>query len=974
MGEMPAQRRGDAEVSQRRGLWGSGLFFLRQVPSSPVFPSSAAPAVQLSGLALGVLLKDNGENSNLDEKVAGASAGASEHRNWIHTPLESSIEIQTGSTADPEARAPNSRAPWRPARGGKPERVGSGTPETYLESATPRHPLRRRLGALMTSLRPWQTGGRLTPTPFSVAAPRAMSLRLHLCILRLEKTMSCHYSRACELVRVIGVRLQRFKTQTWLLPIFVTFLVVVQIWQDGSPPVVGRDASLLEFSAQRALDHLAQFSVTPHPMGSRRHQEVALYLESQVQSMGLQLQREPGRILLPTETPTLADVENLLVTLPGTDSTKAVLLTAHYDSVPGAPGTSDDGAGVATLLECMRVLLASPRLRNDVIFLFTDGEEMGLLGARQFVQDEERLAQIGVVLNFEGRGSRGPVWLFEASTPNEWIVRQFAQASPFPVGNSLSYEIYKRLPNDTDFSVFKRQGVPGFNFAYFGGISSYHTRLDNLLSLDHASLQHHGSYAVSLSRQLGGLDLSQIDLGDEVIYGNLIGNAVVYYSVNWVLPWLLVAWAVLVGALVLGHRRGLLTWGGFLTGLLVNMVLLVVGPLLVWGLWRLLWRFHPQRDGLVYGQPYASHWWMMGLVALGCIAFLLGLRPCLKRFQVVAVTAGIVTTCLLFSTLLTWFVPGTHFLFFWPSLGAVLALFIQSARRSESSWIVGLGLSAMAFPASMLPAQAGQLHEALTLNMVAAPTLVILFCLGTLSPQFAPHFRDLRLPTVGAFAALCFFGLALLNSSFQPSRPQANSLAYALQEGEASGYWLSTDSRPDEWTGLFLDSPEKRALDWLAPLVSSSLTISPAPSVSLPAIDVSYVLEDGESEFGEAGPGRRLRIRIRPGAEGSFLIAQLDPGTQVLSARVQGLEVPSPAAAPAVWGFRYLAPPIGGIEVELVIQGQSESVLRVVESRRGLPDSLLRTRRRPAHMMSIPYPYWVQDSTLISKRVRITLD
>ena len=651
-------------------------------------------------------------------------------------------------------------------------------------------------------------------------------------------------------------------------------------------------------------------------MGTRANREVADYLASQVQSMGLEIRREPGRILLPVQPPVIADFENLVVTLPGTDNTKAILLTAHYDSVPAAPGTSDDGAGVATLLECMRVLRASPQLRNDVIFLFSDGEEMGLLGAREFARDQQRMAQIGVTLNFEGRGNQGPVWLFETSTPNEWIVRQFAQASPFPVGNSLSYEIYKRLPNDTDFSVFKRQGLPGFNFAYFGGISSYHTRLDNLLNLDHTSLQHHGSYAVSLSRHLGQLDLSQIDPGDEVIYGNLIGNAVIYYSSSWILPWLVVAWVVLVAAIVLGHRRGRLGWGGFLTGLAANLVLLAICPLLVWGLWRLIWRFHPQRTGLVYGQPYGSHWWMMGLVALGCIAFLLGLRPWLKRFQTLGVTAGIVTTCLLFSTLLSWLVPGTHFLFFWPSLGASLALFIQSAQRSPSTWTASLSLAAMAFPASVLPAQAGQLHEALTLSLVAAPTFVMLFCLGTLSPQLAEHFRDSRLPKVGLFCVFFLFGLALFYGSFQSLRPQANSLSYALQEGEASGYWLSTDSQPDDWTELFLDAPQTQALEWLAPLVTRSLTTSPAPSIVVSAIEVTHEVEPRESEPSQSGPSRNLRIQIRPGAQGSVLSAQLDPETRVLSARVQGLEVPAPPARQSQWGFRYLAPPIEGIDVE----------------------------------------------------------
>jgi hypothetical protein len=64
---------------------------------------------------------------------------------------------------------------------------------------------------------------------------------------------------------------------------------------------------------------------------------------------------------------------------------KAVLLMAHYDSVPNAPGASDDGSGTATLLETLRALKAGPPPKRDIIALFTDGEEVGFIGARVFV-------------------------------------------------------------------------------------------------------------------------------------------------------------------------------------------------------------------------------------------------------------------------------------------------------------------------------------------------------------------------------------------------------------------------------------------------------------------------------------------------------------------------------------------------------------------------------------------------------------
>jgi Zn-dependent M28 family amino/carboxypeptidase len=67
-------------------------------------------------------------------------------------------------------------------------------------------------------------------------------------------------------------------------------------------------------------------------------------------------------------------VENVIVRLPGRNETGIVLVTGHYDSQPPAPGAGDDGISVAAMLETMRVLSAGAPLRNDVVFLFADGE------------------------------------------------------------------------------------------------------------------------------------------------------------------------------------------------------------------------------------------------------------------------------------------------------------------------------------------------------------------------------------------------------------------------------------------------------------------------------------------------------------------------------------------------------------------------------------------------------------------------
>lgn len=75
-------------------------------------------------------------------------------------------------------------------------------------------------------------------------------------------------------------------------------------------------------------------------------------------------------------------MENNLIRLPGRDPEGVILLVAHYDSMPGGPGAADNGSGVVLLLELLRTLQTGPQMQQDVIFLFSDGEEPGMIGAQ----------------------------------------------------------------------------------------------------------------------------------------------------------------------------------------------------------------------------------------------------------------------------------------------------------------------------------------------------------------------------------------------------------------------------------------------------------------------------------------------------------------------------------------------------------------------------------------------------------------
>ncbi len=75
-------------------------------------------------------------------------------------------------------------------------------------------------------------------------------------------------------------------------------------------------------------------------------------------------------------------MRNLVATI-GPAEGNHLLLSSHYDSTPTGPGASDDGIGVATMLEVAH-LLRGQRLTRPITFLFDEGEEAGLLGARAF--------------------------------------------------------------------------------------------------------------------------------------------------------------------------------------------------------------------------------------------------------------------------------------------------------------------------------------------------------------------------------------------------------------------------------------------------------------------------------------------------------------------------------------------------------------------------------------------------------------
>ena len=292
--------------------------------------------------------------------------------------------------------------------------------------------------------------------------------------------------------------------------------------------LVGLNSPATKFSAVQAEPIFRRLyeDAKPHPAGENEafrqkvleeFRRLGYKVEQQVTSSPVRNKRSDAESV---------PLVNLIVRLEGRTDKPPVMLTAHYDSTGQSPGAADDGVGLTALIEIARILRDEPLLDRAIIFLVTDGEEYGLLGARKFVEEHPLANEIAAVVNLEARGTSGPSIMFETSPDSAWLVDMFARNSKRPFGSSLFYEIYRRLPNDTDFSVFNEHGIKGFNFAFIGDVKNYHTPNDNFETVDRRSLQHHGENALPLIRELANTDI-EARPATRAVYFDLFGYGLI---------------------------------------------------------------------------------------------------------------------------------------------------------------------------------------------------------------------------------------------------------------------------------------------------------------------------------------------------------------------------------------------------------------------------------------------------------------
>jgi hypothetical protein len=513
--------------------------------------------------------------------------------------------------------------------------------------------------------------------------------------------------------------------------------IALSIGTEAPPAAVPADAPADQFSAHRAVRHVREIAAKPHPVGSPEAAEVRVSIERTLKQFGL----EPGTLTVTFQTPAgERQLVDIIARLKGTGSAgkKAVVLMSHYDSVPNAPGASDDGSGVATLFETLRALRSGPPLRRDVIFLFTDGEEIGLIGSRCILGEHRGgigpghpwIDDFGLVLNIEASGNRGPCYMFETGENNGWLMREFARAAPYPIASSLAPVVYGLLPNSTDLTNFIRAGFPGLNFAYIEGKWCYHTPNDNVANLDLRSLQHQGSYALSLSRHFGNLERDDPREADAV-YFNPIGYWLVVYPGSWVKPLAVAAALLYIATVCAGFRAGRLSLRGFAGGIIALPAALAAGSGGAWGVLKLLQTARPEVDWEATSGPVAL---LLLLVALAL--FLAVYAPLWNRAGTANLDLGALAWWALASVLLAWALPGASYAPLWILLFRLTATLLGWCTDHPA--LAGALQDAGALAAlAIVPAEAFALYTAIRVDVPAILAAAALLLPAAALPQLA---------------------------------------------------------------------------------------------------------------------------------------------------------------------------------------------------------------------------------------------
>lgn len=767
--------------------------------------------------------------------------------------------------------------------------------------------------------------------------------------------------------------------------------VLVSIRPIAVPPAVSTAPTAPSaFSAERAKVDLVQITQTPRVMASPELDQARTYLAEQFRALGLETEINSSTIIRqagPEGFVAAAESTILVARLRGQDSTGAILIGGHLDSVHTTPAASDCGGCAVGVLEVARALAAGDPLRNDIIFLIEDGEETTRAGALVFVQEHPWAAEVRVALNQEAMGTAGGSLLYVTGPENGWLMDQALQVLPSPVAYSWVNDlVWGTGTGGSDLDQFLMAAEVGVGFAYLGNVPAYHSMADSVANLDLYTYQQQGDNLLALARHLGNLPLPATLTAPSRVYFNLFEHTVVRYSATvgmGIALLVLVGYVMLVG---LGLRRGQVRLGAWAAGAGMTPVMVAVACAVAAGLWQGLRSIDPRLQPMLLGVSYDRGAYTVAFALLAA-AVTLGGCLALRRMSWRDLGLGALIWWVILAVLTAFLAPGSSPLFAFPALLALIPLGMSLLGRDRSRW-VDLAWTVAAVGALLLVVPVIQF---LGIFSGRAEVLMLLPVVGLFPAPLAAMLTLLLLPLweriLGArrwiapalalsVAAVILMGIGL-SATFTPDRPKPNTVVYLMDESGAR--WITFGSHIDggraslidEWTGHFFPAGTEPTTfnPWGAYHVPIHYPAyqAPAPRADLPLPEITVVADEVDAEglrrvqFAVTSPSGAIMHYLRTTTQAEIVAATLN-GRALDEVNAAG---PHDDLAIELFGFSEEA-----IQLELRIRGEGEVVFWVEDRLYTLPTlAEMEIAPRPAWMM--PSQGFVSDSTLLRRSVTL---
>jgi hypothetical protein len=744
-----------------------------------------------------------------------------------------------------------------------------------------------------------------------------------------------------------------------LLTILALLVVGWAIHLDFSAAPVNEHPADTSFSVGKAYEHLRWIAARPHPIGTAEKESVRRYILAQCVALGLDTFSQHATSAVYGYTGVQAgEVTNIIGVYGGLDSAggpgSAVLVMAHYDSQPNAVGAGDDGVGCASLLEVARLLRAGPRLRNNVIFLFTDGEEPGLLGSTAFVRSDSLFSRVGVVLNFDGRGNAGKTFTISNGSSG-WMVDEYVRSCPHTSASSLYHELFRVIPNSTDLLPFSKKNIPGLDFAYVDGFVNYHAMTDRPEDMDRNTFQETGDNMLAEVKHFGNVDIRSMKGGEKTFF-NALGGWMITYPVSWNMLFLVVVHLLLVGWVIFSIVKRRISWKALFVGLGCFVGVLVLEYFVVGWALRGVRAAYPLYSGY-YSNAYNSGYFYLAAAALAVALFTFVFQFLLRRFELSSLMIGVFVLEVILLDVLYGTIPTAIYFLCFPLL-FVLAGCLFGRRRPVVDFVSVL-------PALLLlaPLIYG-LFIAFDVQPEAAALAVLIgLLLGLLMPLVALVVRESRWLLPGAAFLLCLLstGFGVLHGRFSAGQPYKTSLGYTVNTDDSTAFWVLRNTPLDRWNRQFLPHPVRGQSIYNFPGLQggvASVLMNKAEFVNFSAPDLTVVRDtvvEGRREL-------TLHCVLYDSAAGAHF--DLDSASAAYDIAVNGVHVEGAAGHPR---YRWLE--AGGLwrdgfDVLFVLDPKQPFACQALSRIMGLP-AVQGFQGFPLNM--IPGPGAFANTTVASK-------